>query len=71
MFKILDDLFNNSFDQIHLFIKGSPGNLKCKFTRELMDVLSPFKFEYSYFDILENEDVRNWNRLYSGWKTYP
>jgi len=18
-----------------------------------------------------NEDLRNWNRLYSGWKTYP
>lgn len=22
-------------------------------------------------NILENEDIRNWNRLYSCWKTYP
>ena len=36
-----------------------------------MNIIAPFKFEYSYFDILENDDIRNWNRLYSGWKTYP
>jgi glutaredoxin-related protein len=71
MFKELDHLFSKEFEDIHIFIKGSPGDLKCKFTRELMGILEPYAFKFSYFDILENEDIRNWNRLYSGWKTYP
>lgn len=36
-----------------------------------MGILEPYQFKFSYLDILENEDIRNWNRLYSGWKTYP
>ncbi len=43
----------------------------CKFTVEFMNLLKPYLNKFSYTDILENEDIRNWNRLYSGWKTYP
>jgi glutaredoxin-related protein len=42
LFKELDRLFKEEFTGIHLFIKGSPDDMQCKFTREFMKVLEPY-----------------------------
>ncbi|XP_065649453.1 glutaredoxin-3 isoform X2 [Hydra vulgaris] len=54
---------------IMVFMKGSPENPRCKFSKELMEVLRPFKFES--FDILENEEVRQGLKTFSDWPTFP
>lgn len=52
-----------------LFIKGSPVQPKCKFTRKLLGLLRGY--EYTHFDILGDESVREWMKKFSDWPTFP
>lgn len=54
-----------------IFIKGTPENPKCGFSSTLLDILKKYELNFGYFNILENESVRNWLRHYSKWNTYP
>lgn len=54
-----------------IFIKGSPKMPRCGFTQELLELLDEEKIEYDYFDILQNDEVRQGLKVYSNWPTYP
>eukprot|EP00735_Rhodelphis_limneticus_P011360 TRINITY_DN4449_c0_g1::TRINITY_DN4449_c0_g1_i1::g.7341::m.7341 TRINITY_DN4449_c0_g1::TRINITY_DN4449_c0_g1_i1::g.7341 ORF type:complete len:339 (+),score=68.71,sp/Q28ID3/GLRX3_XENTR/50.00/3e-103,Glutaredoxin/PF00462.19/39,Glutaredoxin/PF00462.19/4.6e-18,Glutaredoxin/PF00462.19/2.4e-17,Thioredoxin/PF00085.15/8.6e-17,SH3BGR/PF04908.10/0.0024,SH3BGR/PF04908.10/0.037,GST_N_3/PF13417.1/1.5e+03,GST_N_3/PF13417.1/2.8,GST_N_3/PF13417.1/0.24,Phosducin/PF02114.11/0.00011,Thioredoxin_8/PF13905.1/0.0011,Thio len=56
---------------IVLFMKGSPAAPKCKFSRAILDLLSQQKIDFDYFDILEDEEVRQGLKELSNWPTYP
>ena len=63
--KILD------VSQVMVFIKGTPLEPKCGFTSSLLEIMKSFGLNFGYFNILEDEDVRNWLRYYAKWNTYP
>ena len=55
-----------------MFIKGTLDAPKCKFTRRLVESIK--KYEYRNLvtlNILENERIRQWLKVYSKWPTFP
>lgn len=57
---------------IMLFMKGTPQQPKCKFSRELLEILSKQNVgKFGYFDILTDENVRQGLKKLSNWPTYP
>ena len=53
------------------FIKGTKEEPKCKFTRRLVELLGKRGYEYNTFNILGDERIRQWLKVYSKWPTYP
>ncbi|KAI9264747.1 thioredoxin-like protein [Sporodiniella umbellata] len=56
---------------VMIFIKGTPQQPRCGFSRQLVDILAEQKAKYSSFNILADEDVRQGLKAYSDWPTYP
>ncbi|XP_018026525.1 glutaredoxin-3 [Hyalella azteca] len=54
-----------------LFMKGSPENPKCGFSRTTIELLARHNAKYSTFDILTDEEVRQGLKTFSNWPTYP
>lgn len=54
-----------------LFMKGSPSQPKCGFSKKIVALLDEDKVKYSTFDILGDEDVRQGLKVYSNWPTFP
>lgn len=54
-----------------VFIKGTPAEPKWKFTRRLLAHLNNFELTFKSFNILEDERIRQWLKIYSNWPTYP
>lgn len=54
-----------------VFIKGTPAAPKCGFSRQIITLLNDLKLEYGYFDILEDDEVRQGLKEFSNWPTYP
>lgn len=56
---------------VMLFMKGSPAQPKCGFSRKIVEILQNAAIPFGSFDILTNEDVRAGLKEYSDWPTYP
>ena len=56
---------------VMLFMKGSPDEPKCGFSRTIISLLHEAKVPLTTFDILEDEEVRQGLKAYSNWPTYP
>lgn len=56
---------------VMLFMKGSPADPYCKFSRKVVNLLNEAGAEFGSFDILKDNDVRQGLKAYSDWKTYP
>ncbi|XP_071986088.1 glutaredoxin-3 [Engystomops pustulosus] len=54
-----------------LFMKGSPQEPRCGFSRQIVDILHKHKIQFSSFDILSDEEVRQGLKTFSNWPTYP
>jgi len=54
-----------------LFMKGNPTEPKCGFSRTIIGILDSHNTQYSTFDILQDEEVRQGLKTYSNWPTYP
>ena len=54
-----------------IFVKGSKEEPKCKFTRRLVENLAKFEYDYKTFNILKDERIRQWLKVYSKWPTFP
>ncbi|XP_026869064.2 glutaredoxin 3 [Electrophorus electricus] len=54
-----------------LFMKGSPQEPRCGFSRQIVQILKDHNIQYSSFDILSDEEVRQGLKTYSNWPTYP
>ena len=67
MYAKIESIINQN--PVCLFIKGSPEEPKCKFTRRLMQIMKGK--EFGHFDILEDDGVREWMKRYSNWPTFP
>eukprot|EP00440_Ansanella_granifera_P042224 gb/GFBE01045772.1/.p1 GENE.gb/GFBE01045772.1/~~gb/GFBE01045772.1/.p1 ORF type:complete len:333 (+),score=94.91 gb/GFBE01045772.1/:1-999(+) len=65
----LKELIN--FSPVMLFMKGSKVEPFCKFSKQAIAILEKHNIDYSTFDILKDEEVRQSLKDYSNWKTYP
>ncbi|KAJ2082734.1 glutaredoxin [Coemansia sp. RSA 988] len=57
--------------KVMVFIKGTPAQPRCGFSRKIVGLLNESKIKYGYFDILTDEEVRQGLKEYSDWPTYP
>lgn len=65
----LNDLTNSA--NIMLFMKGDKFLPKCGFSAQVVKILKELEAEFTTFDILEDEEVRQMLKLHSQWPTYP
>ncbi|XP_002986108.2 monothiol glutaredoxin-S17 [Selaginella moellendorffii] len=56
---------------VMLFMKGSPEEPRCGFSRNVVSLLKEESVDFGSFDILQDEEVRQGLKLYSNWPTYP
>jgi len=59
------------FSPVMLFMKGSKAEPFCKFSKQAVAILDKHNVEYSTFDILTDDEVREGLKEFSNWKTYP
>jgi len=57
--------------QVMIFIKGTPKEPKCGFSRQAVDILSQCGIAFGSFDILTDESVRQGLKGFSDWPTFP
>ena len=66
--KIKDQIKEN---KILIYMKGSPYEPKCGFSAKTVQALIDCGAEFSYVDILENQDIRKTLPSISDWPTFP
>ncbi|KAG7391772.1 monothiol glutaredoxin grx4 [Phytophthora boehmeriae] len=54
-----------------LFMKGTPSEPKCGFSKKTVKLLRDHQIAFSSFDILSDEQVRQGLKVFSNWPTYP
>ncbi|KAJ7471109.1 thioredoxin-like protein, partial [Mycena latifolia] len=57
--------------KVVLFMKGNPAEPRCGFSRKISALLKDQGVEFSSFDILEDEDVRQGLKKLNDWPTFP
>ncbi len=66
--KIKEQIKNNN---ILLYMKGSPYEPKCGFSAKTVQALIDCGAEFSYVDILDNQEIRQALPNISDWPTFP
>lgn len=56
---------------VMLFMKGSPSEPKCGFSRQLVGILREHQIRFGFFDILRDDNVRQSLKKFSDWPTFP
>ncbi|KAI9096038.1 hypothetical protein K1719_026185 [Acacia pycnantha] len=56
---------------VMLFIKGSPEEPRCGFSKKVVEILNKEKVKFGSFDILSDNEVREGLKKFSNWPTYP
>jgi Grx4 family monothiol glutaredoxin len=56
---------------VMIFIKGTPAEPRCKFSRRLLEILKEAAVPFGSFDVLSDEAVRQDLKDLSQWPTYP
>ncbi|KAL7753136.1 glutaredoxin [Sorochytrium milnesiophthora] len=54
-----------------LFMKGTPAQPRCGFSRQMIEILNEREVRYSTYNILADEAVRQALKAFSNWPTYP
>jgi Grx4 family monothiol glutaredoxin len=72
-----EDALNRGLEQlvnshpVFLFMKGTPEQPRCGFSRKVVDILKHEGVEFGSFDILTDNDVREGMKKFSNWPTFP
>ena len=66
--KIKDQIKDN---KILIYMKGSPYEPKCGFSAKTVQALIDCGAEFSYVDILDNQEIRQMLQSISEWPTFP
>jgi monothiol glutaredoxin len=66
--KIKDQIKDN---KILIYMKGSPYEPKCGFSAKTVQALIDCGAEFSYVDILDNQEIRQMLPSISEWPTFP
>lgn len=65
----LEQLINSH--PVMLFMKGSPEEPQCGFSKKVVDILRKEHVKFGSFDILVDNDVREGLKKFSNWPTFP
>jgi len=65
----LTELLNTA--PVMLFMKGTPTDPKCGFSKKIVEILNNNKVQFNSFNILADEEVRQGLKTLSNWPTYP
>jgi len=66
--KIKEQLEGND---VLLYMKGTPDFPQCGFSAQTSQVLKQVGVPFSFFNILEDQELREQLKQYSNWPTYP
>lgn len=69
LWKRLGDLVKAA--PVMLFMKGTPSEPKCGFSRQLVAMLRENAVKYGFFNILADDEVRQGLKEFADWPTYP
>ncbi|KAL2018958.1 hypothetical protein VTK56DRAFT_10252 [Thermocarpiscus australiensis] len=69
LFERLDKLVKAA--PVMLFMKGTPNEPKCGFSRQLVGILRDNAVKYGFFNILADDEVRQGLKEFAEWPTYP
>ncbi|KXX75432.1 Monothiol glutaredoxin-4 [Madurella mycetomatis] len=69
LFRRLGDLVKAA--PVMLFMKGTPSEPKCGFSRQLVGILRENAVKYGFFNILADDEVRQGLKEFADWPTYP
>ncbi|KAL2122628.1 hypothetical protein VTJ04DRAFT_3083 [Mycothermus thermophilus] len=69
LFKRLAELVKAA--PVMLFMKGTPSEPKCGFSRQIVGILREHSVKYGFFNILADDDVRQGLKEFADWPTYP
>ena len=58
-------------NRIMVFIKGTPQEPKCGFTKAVVQILNTLEVKYDYYNILEDPQMREAIKEFANWPTYP
>ena len=67
--KKIENLLRSS--RVLLFMKGTPNEPQCGFSRQACHLLDEHKIKYTTFDVLSDPNLREQLKKYSNWNTYP
>ncbi|XP_062200378.1 uncharacterized protein LOC133903050 [Phragmites australis] len=73
----MEDALNKQLERlvnshpVFLFMKGTPEQPRCGFSRKVVDILKQEGVEFGSFDILTDNDVREGMKKFSNWPTFP
>ncbi|SMN21668.1 similar to Saccharomyces cerevisiae YER174C GRX4 Hydroperoxide and superoxide-radical responsive glutathione-dependent oxidoreductase [Maudiozyma saulgeensis] len=56
---------------VMIFIKGTPSDPRCRYSRQLVSLLRDNKIRFGFFDVLQNDMVRKGMKKFSDWPTFP
>ncbi|XP_078440264.1 thioredoxin family protein [Wolffia australiana] len=65
----LEELINRG--PVMLFMKGTPEEPRCGFSRKAVEILRQEKVDFQSFDILIDDEVRQGLKVFSNWSSYP
>ncbi|EJW04188.1 Grx4 family monothiol glutaredoxin [Edhazardia aedis USNM 41457] len=66
---ILDKILCDS--KVTVFIKGTPHRPECGFTAKLIKILIDLNVKFDFFNIFEDDRVRNGLKIVNNWPTFP
>ncbi|XP_022701661.1 glutaredoxin-3-like [Varroa jacobsoni] len=58
-------------EPVMLFMKGTPEEARCGFSRKAIEILKKHDVKFGSFDILSDNDVREGLKKFSDWPSYP
>ncbi|KAJ3336074.1 Glutaredoxin 3 [Gonapodya sp. JEL0774] len=56
---------------VMLFMKGTPSQPRCGFSRQVIEILDKEGVKYGSFNILADDEIRQGLKTFSNWPTYP
>lgn len=60
-----------SGNPVMLFMKGEPQAPQCGFSDRVIRILDHLGVQYSFFDVLSDEEIRQGIKVYGNWPTIP
>lgn len=67
--KRIEDMIRSH--KIFLFMKGIPDAPECGFSMRVIEILKSLHAEFAYFNIFEDEEIRQGIKEYANWPTIP
>ena len=69
MKKKIEELIHSK--KVFLFMKGTPEEPACGFSMKVIEILNQLRIGYGFFNVLEDEKIREGIKEYARWPTIP